>query len=302
MLDRGTTQTMLITSANLSTSAWGIPQERGGLMIRNFELGVAIANAQWPFDGLEPFDDFNDAATCKDVPVPPPLPIQWAEARWDGRHVCIEGRLVERRAVDAVVFGQSTNVPVVRWQWNAEDSSCKGTVRWEDAEDHPLFVELACGEQQIEIPVTDDRPRDVLDALLPSEVDPLLAQQIIDQLIFEKYGGRMSLIDEDSESVSTPEELVTDDDDPELKDSYAVPAFVLARRALRIVATWAHEAATAAERGHDSFEMQQVLQDGNVLQRALLREADRNDRTGDQLGIGARVAAQELSLRLEAIA
>jgi hypothetical protein len=301
VLDRGSSQTLIVTSANLSTSAWGMPRPRGGLSITNFELGVAVASAESPLTGLSPFEDFDDAVVCKEVPTLPEPLIQWAEARWDGRTVRIMCRLVEHAPVEAMIVSRIARVRVESWHWKAAESSWASTLRWEVANDLPLYAHLNCGDEQIEVAVIDDRPREVLDLLLPSEVDPLAAQHIIDQLLFEKYGGRLAAVGEDGEAFANADELGDASDDPELKDSYAVPALVLARRHLLVVANWARRAAMVAEHGRDSFEMQSMRKDGAALQQALLREAGRSERTGMELGVGARVASEELALRLESI-
>ena len=55
-LQRGNSRRLLVTSANFSQAAWGKRDGDGGLAIENFELGVCVEQAVWPFDELEPFE------------------------------------------------------------------------------------------------------------------------------------------------------------------------------------------------------------------------------------------------------
>src|SRR5262249_43623277 len=49
---RGTSRRLLVTSANFSPAAWGRQKENGDLTIENFELGVCVEQAIWPFSNL----------------------------------------------------------------------------------------------------------------------------------------------------------------------------------------------------------------------------------------------------------
>ncbi len=67
-LRRGNSRRLLVTSANFSPAAWGRQTDIDGLAIENFELGVCIEQAAWPFNDLEPFASVDDVAIVSHLP------------------------------------------------------------------------------------------------------------------------------------------------------------------------------------------------------------------------------------------
>jgi hypothetical protein len=131
-------------------------------------------------------------------------------------------------------------------------------------------------------------------------VDEDVAQSLRDELLFELYGGRVAADSEGEEPPQDDEQPDQDDanDGAGNTDSYAVPGFVLARLHLGIVDNWADQVKCAALRGTGEFERQVLRRDGEVLVDAFRRQAERDSKKGAACAIGARLAAEELSLRL----
>jgi hypothetical protein len=123
-----------------------------------------------------------------------------------------------------------------------------------------------------------------------------------DELLFEQYGGHVAADAEGEEPTDGDDALGEDDegDGPgRPPDSYSVPAFDLARRHLGVVDNWADLVKRAATRGTGEFERQVLRRDGELLVKAFERQAERDDKKGSAWAIGARLAAEELTLRLK---
>ena len=74
----------------------GLEASDGNLTIENFELGVSVDQAAWPFDDLEPFAKTKDAATVPDLPGRATAFITWARAAWHGKVITVECRCARR--------------------------------------------------------------------------------------------------------------------------------------------------------------------------------------------------------------
>ena len=135
---------------------------------------------------------------------------------------------------------------------------------------------------------------------IPPEVDENVAQLLRDELLFERYGGCVADDVEGAESPQSEDELDQDDvqDGAGRPESYAVPGFVLARRHLGAVDNWADQVKRAAMCGTGEFERHVLRREGELLVEAFKRQADRDSNKGVACAIGARLAAEELSLRL----
>jgi hypothetical protein len=92
LLRRGTSRRVLLTSANFSQAAWGMEKSDGELTIENFELGVCIEQAIWPFEHLEQFPSDVTPATVLVVPSFRIPNISWARANWNGKKVSVSFR------------------------------------------------------------------------------------------------------------------------------------------------------------------------------------------------------------------
>ena len=330
LLRRGTSRRLLVTSANFSPSAWGSDGPDGELTIENFELGVCVAQVAWPFDSLEAFDNEEDAATVSTLTISATTGlITWAQAVWDGKNVVVKCRCAGNRDVLGEINRGGESISITNWAMDADGRLRSAQISWSDTKEPPSFVQLTCELETMSVPFFDNRRQPEREDSLPPEVDEDFAQTMRDELLFEQYGGRVAADveenettnnDEGGESINDGSELNTipngsagtndgvikqDSEDDDIDgvfrrtDSYAVPAFELARQYLRVVDNWAVEVKRAATRGTATFERRVLKRDGQMLMEALQRQVKRDDKKGAEWAIGASLAAEELSLRLK---
>lgn len=315
-LRRGTARRVLVTSANFSPSAWGAAHGAGGLRIRNFELGVVVAQAEWPFEGLEAFEDRDSIATTSE-PSEAPLKegaLLWAQARWDGGRVEVACRIGAQGVEPAgEVSAGEVKKDVGAWTRDARDAErWSAQVPWTEREKTPPGnVRLWAGGETLLVPIFDERRQAVRDAEPPPEVDPDAADWLRDQLLFEQYGGAVAddqaaadgEAEAGGEAVAVEEGAVLDEDldggSVGWADSYEVSAFVHARRYLEIVDNWASLVARLAEAALAGFEHQVLRRDGDLLREAFRRQAARDEQRAAGLSIAARLASEEMTLRLK---
>ena len=166
------------------------------------------------------------------------------------------------------------------------------------------------------VAIFDERsPRDREGTIPPGVED--IGQAMRDELLFEQYGGRVAaddnstieILDPDgtpsvgSETESSSTDAVWEGKQGESgagrSDSYAVPAFVSAQRHLRVVDQWADQVMRAVKYRTGEFDRRALRRDGELLVEAFQRQADRDGQKGPSWAIGARLAAEELTLRLK---
>ncbi len=301
---RGSSRRMLITSANFSPSAWGRQNADGSLTIRNFELGVSLEQAVCPFADLREILREQDAATSSQPPEDSAIDI-WAQAKWNGQEVQIDCRCETDQEIFGVLrCGSGSERRITEWTVDPADSLRSASILWKDAKNPPSVVRLTCGKGSMIIPVFDERPSLERDDFIPPGVDASRAQEMRDELLFERYGGAMA-----GESANGPlatgdlVEDLNDGDHGGCDDDYSIPAFELARRHLGVVDKWASSVKAALEMGE--FDERLVRRDGELLIEAFRRRTDRDGKTnrdgkGQQAGeVGAKLAAEELELRLK---
>jgi Tyrosyl-DNA phosphodiesterase len=324
-LKRGTSRRLLVTSANFSTGAWGSESRDGELTIENFELGVCVEQASWPFEELHPFKDDRDVATVSQPPSYGSAFITWARAGWDGKKVEVRCRCKANRKVTGALNGSGEITPITKWKVGADGRLRLAWLRWRDAKRPPSFVQLTCNHETVSVAVFDERPLQEREGTFPSEVDEDVVQTMLDELLFEQYGGRVAVdageakpnnsVDPERKERDAGEKKSTNRVDPETedpddehgpddakvgrRDSYAVPAFVLARRHLRVVDNWAEQVKRSAKRGTGEFERQLLRRDGELLIKAFQRQVERDHKKGPERAIGAKLAVEELTLRLK---
>ena len=162
----------------------------------------------------------------------------------------------------------------------------------------------------ISVVVFDERPSLERQDTLPPEVDKDLGQLMRDELLFEQYGGQIAEdgVNEDTSGVGPDGAEPEADPPPEWGpekpttghvDSYAVPAFVAARKHLGVVDNWADQVNREANRSGGTFELQMLRRDGEFLKEAFQRQEKRDKEQSPAKAIGARLAAEEMTLRLE---
>jgi len=302
---RGNSRRLLVTSANFSPAAWGRRGSDGLLTIDNFELGVCIDKATWPFDGLEVFDNVNDAATVSQlVPNRDGTIITWTRAAWDGEAVRVECRCKAELAGE-LICGSDERTPINKWTLRDHDIRTSET-RWIDPKRPPLYVQLRSEPETVRVLIFDERKVEQRRESVVPELDEHVVQSMKDELLFEQYGGRLAgednSSDEDQKPIGVSPEVTPTDNGLDKEharqstDSYAVPALVLAREHLSIVDNWAKRLKDA-EKSKDG-ELKWLLRDGEHLSQAFERLVAGDTKRGPASSIGAKLAAEEMKLRL----
>lgn len=303
-LRRGNSRRLLLTSANFSPAAWGREGNNGDLVIENFELGVCIEQAVWPFDDLGPLDATR-AATVTELPSRGSALIVWARAAWDGKTIVVECRCADAAKLKGSVLCGISRKAIAKWRLDADGLS-RARLPWTDSDQPPVSVLLGCGQEEISVVIFDDRPLPERETSLPTGVDESVAQSLRDALLFEQYGGRAA--DDFDTSGNQATAIVSDDmrvdevqggDTGGNRDSYAVAAFTLARRHLGIVDSWAVRMGHAMAGEVQAFEQKIVRHDGGLLIDAFKRQAERDGLPVPANSIGANLAVEELTIRLK---
>lgn len=273
----------------------GRKKQNGELIIENFELGVCIEQADWPFEHLLEFDDVNNAAISTDKMQRSSRFITWAQATWDGKVILVECK--SERDVDGQIISRNEPLAITQWKMSAGGLRT-AQIPWNDEMKQPVSVLLRCESEELNVVVFDARGLAERENSFPDEVDESEVQALRDKLLFEQYGGK-AVTDAESDSGAIEEGENSNlegsvESQSGQNDSYAVEAFVIARRHLQVVDNWACQARQAKlVAGKSNWET--LYRDGRLLMGAFNRQAalHRNDETG------ARLAAEELALRLK---
>jgi len=304
---RGNSRRLLVTSANFSLAAWGSEDANGRLSIENFELGVCVEQAEWPFEQLDDFEDENDIATVAGLDARSWPQITWARAAWDGQAIRIDCRCQAPSELSGELRAGTVTTPFAGWKsLDDADSLYRSVIPYSGEWRSPFVIELTCGSQYLRIPIFDERKLiDRENTILP-EVDQALIQTLRDHLLFEEYGGRIAADDPDIDSADGDiNDLVPQDDDDDdttgagHSESYAVPAFVLARRHLAVVDIWADAVKEMSKRQAGDFRRKHLQRDGELLVEAFRRQAERDGILGPTGALGAGLAAEEIAIRLK---
>jgi hypothetical protein len=254
--------------------------------------------------------------------------ISWARAVWDGKRVEVACRCEAGAALVGRFRAGDRWIDVEPWTTASGQRLRTATVTWGDANASPSSARLTCKEETVTVPIFDARPAVDRDLTTPFEVDEEAAQALRDQLLFEQYGGRLAAEDEEEEPApastgdepDAPEEPTTEalgqtegavpdaagedeNEDDEVEtgpgDSYAVPTFVRARHQLSVVDNWAGRVKSLGKRATAALEHEWLKRDGNLLVEAFRRQVEREERAPSSRASGARLAVEELELRLK---
>lgn len=285
LLRAGQTRKMLVTSANLSQAAWGKPAGVEGLEIRNFELGVAFSTADSFSDRLH--DNPYTRHTC-DVAYEQDkeLPIAWLGAEWDGdvlRVGCRTG--AELSGEVEIAAARDTRLHRCDVDWNSGEPA-QATIAWPAASrPAPLAVHVKTTDGATRaVTVLDIRSGEGGDFLC-SEFDESLLNDALDDLLEERYGYQPL-----GRGVTVRRGPSPADGAPPA-GTYAVPAWLDARRRFLLIDNWFKALAEADEQARPF-----ILDDGKRIQRRWLVAAET---TSDQsISSAARVAAEELEIRI----
>ncbi|MBL0156823.1 MAG: hypothetical protein IPP47_06925 [Bryobacterales bacterium] len=125
--------------------------------------------------------------------------------------------------------------------------------------------------------------------------------------LFEQYGARVATLAEtpptDVEGglvgIQPEEGEDIGEADPGHIESYAVHAFELARDYLSLVDNWVEQVGRTAKLAAGDIERQVLRRDGELLIQAFGRQSMKDAKIGQTRAIGARIAAEELSQRLQ---
>lgn len=304
MLRRGKACRLLITSANFSTSAWGKPLADGGLQIRNFELGVVLRQLEWPTQEPATFSNVDDAWVVEPTISRQSGELGWAQSVWDGTVLAVEcrfsgdpnGKLVARITAAGKAFELH--------DWGQSGDLWRAAMTWPIGVGPPTIVQLCIGGLRLEIPTQDLRMASDLPWTPIPEIQPERAQALRDELLLEEYGGVFEDAADDPAAmteVAALNEVEASETTAGTIDSYAIPAFVEARRMMSCVDNWAARMSTAATRQVGRAEERRLLRDGAELVGAFQRRALKLRDAGQAaLAIGANMAAEECTVRLDA--
>lgn len=295
---RGNSRNLLLTSANFSQAAWGQIDRSGNLTIQNFELGVCIAQAAWPLHQLREFETFSNLATHENKLIHGHCLLPWAQACWDGKHIRLECK--SQKTVAGKVLSRKPPRKITHWRQSGIDL-LSTQIPWTDSENLPQSVLLRCETEQLNVPIFDVRKPAARELTFPEEFSDFDVQALNDRLLLERYGGR-AVTDDDSEFdalVSNDDDTSEDDNANEqmeiilgsaaLDDSYAVPSFVESRLMLDIVDNWVKQ----VQQCSIDFIRDGLLRDGSRLMAAFERMSTAKN------GLGAKLAAEEMALRLK---
>ena len=295
---RGPARRLLVTSANFSPAAWGRRNRDGTLTIENFELGVCVEQADWCFDDLQPFDDVRDAATVAELPARGSALISWARAAWNGKRVEVDCRCEAGRGLAGVIRSIHDEKTITGWTKDP-DGLLHARTTWVNADHPPSLVRLTCGEESLSVPVFDEREWNDRKDAIPSEVADEVGEdlaRIRDELLFERYGGRTAA---DGSMPNDVAEAMEEDDQGDgfaRRESYSVAALELARTHFAVVDTWVGR---VAQLGTGESDREWLRRDGELLKEAFQRQEERDGQQDPAAAVGARLAAEELALRLK---
>jgi len=298
---RGRSRRMLVTSANFSRAAWGDRKDNGDLVIENFELGVCISQANWPMlERLAEFADPDSVATNEDMQTRETTWITWAQAEWDGKRVTIDCRCEARASLTVTVCGQRS-IPISSSSWERTETVChfRAKVPWDDSEDTPSWVELKCKEQAVRVPVFDERSLEARDATPPFGVDLSEAEAMRDAFLFEQYGGSVAGDQDNMKREGNEASTDAEDNKKGSSDSYAVPAFEMSRSHFGIVDNWVRQWDRIQQGAASDSDRKPLRDDGERLREAFKRQQIRDEKQGSPNSIGAKLAAEELDIRLK---
>ena len=292
---RGNSRRLLLTSANFSKAAWGEEKQNGELVIENFELGVCIEQADWPFEHLVEFEDVQNAATSTDKLRRSSRFITWAQATWDGKVILVECKSAQ--GVTGQVMSRNEPLAITQWKTSA-DGLRAAQIPWGDEKKQPASVLLRYESEELSeelnVVVFDARELAERENSFPDEVDESEVQALRDKLLFELYGGKavtdeLLIVEDDNQNTGDAAQ-----DQSGQTDSYAVEAFVIARQYLQVVDNWAGQVNQAKLVSGESV-LVNLQRDGRLLKEAFNRQAALK---GDD-ETGARLAAEELAIRLK---
>lgn len=290
-LQRGNDRRIIITSANFSPSAWGIPN-KNELHIKNFEFGVAISKAtKWALkiSSLENLD-FYDAWIIDSTPENQYIGIAWVQVTWDGEKIVLKARTFSSDispSKDVIVCSHMEKQ--VKTEWKQKNKFWIASIGW-NANDNslPNFVKLTCESKIWTIAVIDQRLMDdISNDPIPGIDDPEKSQEIRDAFLLEQYGGKVIDFDilQRQKSISITSQTNRNDD-------YRLPSFIQAREWFGIVDNWTEKFEKTPPEHRDILKF-----DGKKLIEVFRRKEKKENYFGSK--IAANLVADEIEKRIK---
>jgi Tyrosyl-DNA phosphodiesterase len=179
LIQAGKKNSLLVTSANWSASAWG----SGDVRPKNYELGVLV-DTEWTALGELKNTNFNPFCIDREEEDSDDSAIYWAEACWDGQKIQLHARSAcEATAVEIVVSSEH------QYEMTRACSDEVASLPWNEENGIPVTAQFKQGIHQLTVNVVDLRTlTDFSKTPLP-EVDPKVQQALRDKLLLERYGG-----------------------------------------------------------------------------------------------------------------
>lgn len=275
-LRRGRKRWILVTSANWSVAAWGTSRQAP----RNFELGVLFESGWTDLEAFrEPFDPPRTRPFCVESTGEEneEVGLEWGEANWDGECISFAARsTVSHTPITATVTFMGDS------EQGISLAGGMAVMPWEDPARTPLAVRFLQDTAMLEVKVVDLRPPARLAETLLPEVDPVIATDLREAFLLQRYGGLAvdpERIAHRGEGCGTPAGVSPAAD-------YSVQAWLDARTAFNVVDQWA-DAAAAAQ--CDRPLLERIRFDGKELHALYARRE----------GAAAGLVAQELAWRLD---
>jgi len=287
---RGNDRKIIITSANFSPSAWGIPNKKG-LHIENFEFGVALSKfTKWnlKISELENLD-YHNAWVMDLPPENQNIGIAWAQVTWDGDEIILKARTFSSDispSEDVVVCSRMEQQ--VKIEWIQENKFWIASIPWNANNNSlPNSVKLVCESKTWTFAVIDQRLMDdISNDPIPGIDDPEKSQEMRDALLLERYGGKV--IDFD---LSQKQQSNGDTSRLNKTDDYNLPSFIQAREWFSIVDNWGTEYEKILPEYRDI-----VNEDGKKLIELFRRKEKKEADFGTQ--IAAKLVADEIEKRI----
>ena len=278
---------VLVTSANWSPSAWGIPTGKSQLYIKNFELGVLIPARKRPLRTLSEMTAkpaVVDAARDIDGTAP------WAHAMFDGHRLIVQIIKGGEAPSQIVVIDADGHRVKLKVRWKSVNSLLQTVIKraWKSG---PSTVVLVLRTAEHWLSVQDQR-----DAATSQE-HPLSRPPGIDEdelkrlraaLLEERYGGK--LIDDEPPTGGGSTGAALTKDPAIAVGDYSVWLLDEARRVLAVVDAWA----TAFSKMQSTDLRDAIGRDGRQLLRLWREEVSEGGRRKGAL----IVACDELYARL----
>lgn len=286
--ERGSTDRVLVTSANWSTSAWGAVMANGRLRIGNFELGVLLSTKTRPLRTLKEMSRPPATATAEREFEETAL---WAHATFDGRLlrtlVRIAGSLP--RTVVAIDADEQRTELSVQWKRVGELRQATSRHRWR-AGPAVIIVEVKGISHWIPVQdLRDDKVARQEPLGRPPGISAEELKALRAALLEERYGGQIA---DDALPSGSAGEAGPDLKGPKTSGDYGVWVMEQARRVLAVVDYWS---AARAEAASDSLRAA-INRDGQELLR-LWRHQCEQDHCPHRVALV--VACDELGMRLK---